>query len=208
MKNSKSLWLLGSIFSVMIFAGCNTAANQPASQSSTQTQAVTQAALPVQHSETDTAAYQGALTLKDASYCDKISDQQYKQQCQTELSDNAAMAAALSKSDQSECAKLSTKDKQDACKIQVEVALKGQQQSQETQAKLDSIVANLNTIVASGDYTKCKTLDSATFQDNCEYNILVNKALEAKDPTICDKIANKNSIVACKDAVNAVAKTK
>lgn len=202
MNIKKSSWLLSSLLFVLIMSGCGT--NQNNSNPNTGKQPSTQEtlSLPKTRSEADIAAFQGAQKLKDPAFCDKISDQEFIQECKTELSDSTALAEAINKMDNSECEKLSSADKKAACKIQVEVTKTEMQSLQQSQEKSRSAYSDLNKIIATGDYTQCKNIDSENLRDDCEYNILVNKALETKDISNCDKITNSESKTRCKDFVS------
>lgn len=154
--------------------------------------------LPPPRTEADMAAYNGAMELKDISYCEKIKDETYKTECKTTLSDQLALSSALEKTDATLCAKLSTADKQEACRTNIAVRI--QAQSQETQF-LNSIAESnkkAQEITDSGDYTKCKELPDPNAVSDCEYNILVNKALADKDISWCTKISSKDTIETCK----------
>lgn len=149
-------------------------------------------------SEADQAAYAGAKQLSDATMCDKISNEKFRQQCKTDLADRAVQAEAELKMDKSVCEKMSTKDRQEACKINIDVIMKEQENSQKKAEAMATAYDKLNAVTATADYTQCKTLQDQSFIDTCESNILTNKAMQTGDVTFCEKITNKDNQVTCK----------
>ncbi len=149
----------------------------------------------------DQAAYNAALQLNDASYCDKITITDYKNQCKTAVSDQMAEQEALQKPDASLCEKMSTKDLQDACKIKVEAQIQQQQtaeqQKSQEQAQLASDQKMTGQIISSGDYSRCSELTIYGDQMDCETNILTQKALDNKDITWCDKATLADAKSSC-----------
>jgi hypothetical protein len=149
-------------------------------------------------SAADQAAYSGAMQLKDATYCDKISDADYKTTCKTDLADATASNEALTKSDASLCDKLSTKDLQDACKIQVEVSQKAQQDSVTEQKQWGEQLSIYNDMLSKKDFTSCDKLTNPTLQKGCRESGLIAEALAAKDIKICDKGINETEQYDCR----------
>lgn len=175
--------------------------NQPAA-GTMQTRLTQQ--LPIVRSQADLAAYQGAVQLKDVSYCDKIAIETIKKECQTAVADEIALADAIAKLDPTLCSKLSTQDQQEACKTQVEVITTEKKQSESQQANQNEIVNQYETITKAGDYTKCKTINDTSYSMTCELTILTNMALIAKDPSICDKASSQAVTDECKKRVGGV----
>jgi len=191
----------------------NQAANQqntqqnPASEKVTPDQAkvddaTNQAMIQPAYTEADQAAYGGAMQLKDVTYCDKIKDEAYKQQCKTELADNATLAAALEKLDPALCDKMSTDDKKEACKIQVDVAKKKVENQQQKQQEIENISAAATEIIQTGDYAKCRELADPNFTRTCEVNILSKQAIESGDVKICGKVSDEQGKNICQSIFN------
>ena len=166
------------------------------------TQAQTQqpaAPAPVAASQADIAAYNGAMQLKDVTFCDKMKDETYKKICKTDVTDQIALDEALNKVDATLCVKLSTKDGQEACKIQVEAANKEAQVKIEQQKITETQESMAIQTVSSGDISKCKQLE-AVYVANCELNILLNEAYKANDPKICEQASDSATVEKCKNS--------
>ncbi|GEM_PF-4011830 len=123
----------------------------------------------------DQAAYQGAVELKDVSYCKRIQDKQYKKTCAMDVQDRIALAAAVSKSDSSLCAKLGLKVNQEACRITIEVQQQQAQLKTRKNAEIKAMYDQLNSIVESRDANHCKDLQDANLAQTCEQTIAANK---------------------------------
>jgi len=145
------------------------------------------------------------MKLNDASFCDKISDDEYKKECRTNLADQQAIDDALIKMDPIICDQLSTADKKESCKVQVEVAKKEAQIKQETAAKEAKLVDLKNEIQQAGDVSRCKELVDSNQIAACELNLLVNSAIKAKDTSICKQASTEATVKACeKDASEGI----
>lgn len=145
---------------------------------------------------TDQAAFDAALKLGDPSYCDKMSTDQYKEQCQTALKDKANLEEAMAKTDVSLCDKMSSTDLREACKIQIDVIVKEAQNKQQFEDQM----AISKEITATKDYTRCsKELKDPSIIDSCELTIIMNLALESNDVTLCEKITSSEAEQRCKE---------
>jgi hypothetical protein len=190
---------LMSIFA-LILAGCagedNTAAKQNMAQ--TQEKAVTQ------QTPADITALQGAMDQKDPKLCDKIADLRTRENCKTALESQKIAEDALKAMDPVLCDKITIKDLADACRMQIEVAKNKQKNDQERNDALSQDLANRDSIVASGEITKCKTLKEENNRTDCELNILANKAIQEKDITVCDQGSTDDIKKICRSMVGSV----
>ncbi len=118
--------------------------------------------------------------------------------------DGQQLQAALNKVDASLCAKISNEDRQNACKVQVEVITKQNQEREALKSEIQKNDELSATIMAGKDYTRCKELTLESAKADCEYNILANKAIESKDPSLCDKISKEEQKTQCHEAYNKV----
>ncbi|MFA5829499.1 MAG: hypothetical protein WC843_03320 [Candidatus Gracilibacteria bacterium] len=194
--NIKKTFIAGISLCLLILAGCQNSASNQANQPITSVQSSSQQGS--QTSAADTAAFNGAVQLKDAKFCDKVIDATYQKACQTAVADVIAMDEALNKLDESICAKIFSKDQQNACKISVEVGLK----DKENALLRNKEIEKENQIIGSGDYTACaKQLTDKILISTCELNILENKAIQTKDSSLCDKISLPEDQVRCKNGL-------
>lgn len=189
------------ITAIFIFSACDTAPTET-EQSQTQQTQQTQTEVPAQQpapqvSEADSAAYSGAMQLMDETYCDKISDADYKSACKTELSDTKSLNEALAALDYGLCDKLSTDDKKEACKISVQVLLDEQKQEEERLQNDAEQQELAQSIVDSKDHTRCKELDDSNQRIGCELNIILNRAFAENDIAICDLMSTEEGKSSC-----------
>jgi len=75
-----------------------------------------------QISETDQVAYNGALQLQDLTYCEKITSEDLKKQCVTNVNNKINEDEAIRKLDPTLCDKLEGDDAKSACKLQIDIA--------------------------------------------------------------------------------------
>jgi hypothetical protein len=198
-----------ALASLLIFAGCEettgpSAPNQNATPNTPAAPAIaTQAPVLPAISEADQAAYNGAIQLNDQTYCDKIIDQNYKNQCKTILADQTAQSAALAKLDPAPCDKISTQDKQDACKTQVDVAIKNRQTEQQKGADLNNDETMYAQMNSQQIFDKCNELKSSYFIQLCSDQALMREAITKKDISLCDKIMDIDLAGGCKQSLSA-----
>jgi len=212
--NSQKTFILSAFFlTTILLAGCQDngvqSATKPAqntpSKSNTQQPAVS-APIPgmpdfsqnnVTYSATDTAAFSSAQQLKDPTFCDKISDAAYKEECKQTIANDTVLNEAVSKMDATLCDKLPTADAQGVCKINVEAAVKTNQEDLAQKQATQDEVTKSDQIVKSKDLSQCKNLEQS-FVMSCELNILLNEALDQKKPELCDQATDPKTVEQCK----------
>jgi hypothetical protein len=188
-------YLLGTllILPVLFIAGCQSDEAANSTPNSSNPAAGQTAAKEV--SMADQTAFQGAMQLKDVSFCDKISDAEYKQKCLTTLQDNKISAEAIEKKDSSLCEKISFKDGVETCKMQLDIEKKALAKQEEAQKQQQLAVEISNT----GDITACQKITDSNIQASCELNIITNKAVAAKDLKICKQGTTEKIISICEE---------
>ncbi len=209
-KNQKLISVTLAAFSfvtIILLSGCQ---NQPSAglidskdnpTPIVKTENQIQIAPESQYSATDKANYQSALELKDASYCNKISDKNYQQICRDDLADEATLQQALDKNDAALCDKLSSQDHIQACKITIETSRKRVQQQKDQESNIQNMQKLRDEIVSNGDPARCPEIQDNNFRSVCELQILSNKALQTKDPSWCDKASSNELKAKCKEIV-------
>jgi hypothetical protein len=155
--------------------------------------------------EADKAAYQAAMRLNDIKYCDQIKDENYKKLCQDDFNNLLILGDALSKLDAAICEKISTTDKRQSCKTQVEMLTKEKETDKKNREETAKNQDLMDTLTASGEYGRCTELQNQNSVRDCEYNILVNKAIQEKEISWCDKASLAEVKVLCReDAAKAL----
>lgn len=175
-----SAFILGTL---LIMSGCEA---QPANDNSQNTTVVTAniesgtsdgtTELPKSTvSEANMAAFTAAASLKDASFCEKISDADLKKKCVTNVADLSIQSDAISLNDPALCQKISITDLQQACKINVEAAAKFAERMTMPSTQEMKI---LRDAIDSGDVKQCELVKNPDQRNACKYNILNNKSQE------------------------------
>lgn len=141
----------------------------------------------------DQVAYDGARQLNDKSYCEKISDAATKQKCLDDLSGKNTTSESIS----TDCSKL-TADTKSACELQLQIDAKVAENNANKQKEIDSQAKLTSEYIKAGDIAKCKSLTLPASNLECEMNILVPKAIAAKDDSVCEQASNKEIVEACK----------
>lgn len=200
--------LLIFVSTLLVLSGCSTA--QPTTTltpvttstgTTTTTSAPTSGTITTPVSSTSTAspvdqvAYNGALQLKDKSYCDKISDSALKQQCLDQFNQPAVSAPVVV-----DCATMSDSQQKEACLLKQQIDAQVVQKEIDKQTEIDSQYALEKQIVATGEVSKCKTLTLPDRVYDCEMNLLIPKAIAAKDLKICQQASTPEITKSCEDA--------
>lgn len=162
-----------------------------ATTSVTPTSLTTSAISPV-----DQVAYDGALQLKDKSYCDKISDAVFKQQCLDQFNPATVSTSPTTV----DCSTISDSQQKDACVLKQQIDAQLAQNEQDKQKEIVDQLALEKQIIPTGDVSKCKTLTLPDRVYDCEMNILIPKAIDAKDLKVCQQASTPEIVKACEDA--------
>jgi hypothetical protein len=80
-----------------------------------------------------------------------------------------------------------------------------QAQANEQLTQSNSQQQLMGQIIQSGDYTRCSQLTLDADKKDCELNILVNKAIDAKDGSWCSKGSTADIQQSCTSAYNEAA---
>ncbi len=195
----KKLFILLPVMALLFLAGCQT---EKPSESSSQTAPVPAATNVTQSAQSssapDRAAYDGAQQLKDPSFCDKISDENYKKACKDAINDQSQLEEAIVKVDAGVCAKISSADQQKACKIRIEVLLKEQENSKKQEEARKNAGTLRDQIIKTGDISRCKEIKIEGKRAECEITILTNKVSTTKNISWCDKASTAELRDQCK----------
>jgi hypothetical protein len=152
MKSTKITLALIAVIAIALFNGCAQAPQEGE-----------KIIVTPQVSDTDSAALNRALEMKDASLCETIADPYLKSNCIDQI--------------QSE-----------------------QEKKENKQAEIEKIkeeAGAVSALVAEGNLEGCTGLELQKSRVDCEVNILLNQALQAKDPSVCDKASEEESREAC-----------
>lgn len=154
-----------------------------------------------QMTESDTAAYDGAIELGDPSYCEKISVTSMIEQCKTEVNDESILQEALNEQDEAKCEGLSNKDSAAACKTKVEVTIDKQNEREERQSQVTEDEELLNKILEEKSFEMCEQIQNKELKDYCDVGKIVQNAVDKNDTTICDQLENSEDSLNCKKAL-------
>ena len=121
--------------------------------------------------------YLQAIQSGNENECDKLKNQEEKSQCKKGIIVNIANE----KKDKTECDKLQGQTEILDCK--------------------NSVIFN---IAVEGDILACNSLSDETIKQSCIFNAWNTKAINEKNPTICDNISEKTGQDLCKENVKAL----
>ena len=152
-------------------------------------------------SPADQTAYAGAMNLKDLSLCQKIQDEQYKNQCTSALKDEKILEQALTTKDKTVCDQISTDAQKQNCVMQITVLEEAQTKQAQSQQQIDADSKLEVEIIKSGDYTRCSQITTYGSEFECEVNILAQKAITTKDKTWCQKGSTDEIKSACEQQI-------
>lgn len=117
-------------------------------------------------SELDQVALQGAQTLNDPSYCEKINSPSLKEQCENLFKEPEEQEVK-----EEDCESYQTQDQKDACNLRKEIenkAIQAQKDAQELEAKEMAI---MQEAIDKGNIEMCKQLTLEHIKSMCELNI-------------------------------------
>lgn len=118
-------------------------------------------------SDEDLQLYTGAVELNDANECEKIEDQDTKDQCRADIEDKAVMDEAVRMEDESVCNQLEGQ-KVEVCKMEVKLA---DQRKEDFRDSTPQELEIMNSALESGNIQICDQLESERKKENCRTNV-------------------------------------
>ncbi len=221
----KKIFVIGTVFaSIIILSACETAPidqqNQQPATDNTQNQG-TESQVEVNNqllsgseglldmavnldeesmeevSEADSSNYLAAVTAKDAQICDQIENSEYIQLCKDAVNNEILMNRALEELDPQLCEQLkAVEDEVEACKAKVEAAGNVADAKEKELAALRTQMSLSDEIVEEEDVTRCAELGEE-YVKSCELDILLNKAFEENDITLCQQASSADTVTLC-----------
>lgn len=188
------LIVTGIVFASLLISGCQ---NESAPHIDNDLKPETEANVSQQHSLADATAYNSAIELKDKSFCDKITNSTYKENCITRVNNQILYEEAIKEKDGSRCDKISDADTKAACKISLEAQEAKQQLEREKQNFVDTEGKLMSDIMESGEITRCTELTDSNFASTCEANLLVEEGLKINDIKVCERATTEMSSELC-----------
>lgn len=149
----------------------------------------------------DQTAFDGALQLQDENFCNKIENGELKNKCKEEVRDLISFDKALTAQDKNLCKQVINQDKQKACETSIEIGVEMEKKQKKEIEESNARFEQFKQIVSGNDVEKCKTLADVSFKASCEYNLVVNKAIDSKDAKMCDAISSEELKQDCKNTV-------
>jgi hypothetical protein len=140
----------------------------------------------------DQVAFDGAVRLKDLSYCEKIVNVDLKQQCIDTVNQDVPVTPA-----EVDCTKLTVIEEKEACLLAKQIEEQAKQQQLEQEKAIADGVVKRDQAVLAGDLSSCKDLTVFGQKVGCEANILTNKAIQQNDKTICSQASMPEAKEAC-----------
>lgn len=119
------------------------------------------------YSVEDMKLYNGAIQLKDDSFCQKITSNDLKEKCVKDIADNKIIAEAVAKMDSSICEQLQGA-KVDLCKMEIALASKSEDDFREATAEESEIMRQAE---ATKDPSLCDQIESERKRENCVTNV-------------------------------------
>lgn len=196
--NIRSFVSLAALSGLFVFSGCTTLPesyllqnnevpqdNQMSSQSNQgvsltinggeEQPPVTQQVL----SEADFEAYASAKQLNDPAMCDKISADEFKNQCRTDFADLKIQMEAEQTIDKSACAGMSTKERQNICETSVENIIEQEKAAAPFVVSEDDKIRTeaVNTM----NLEMCAQISTAQNKQNCEIEVILRHVLENRE---------------------------
>ncbi len=202
MKSRKILSAVAIISALVVFAACSNKENAATNGSTSSTLDKSALLAPTLKNPKDIDAFNTAVTSNNLSLCDKVTDSNYKTQCQAVIANPKTLVQALSSLDISICSQMLGVGQKEDCQKQIEAKQAVVANTTKAQQDLSAQQKLAQAIYDSKDYTRCKELTMQSMQKDCEINILVHKVMETKDPSWCKKASTDEIKNQCKSIVD------
>lgn len=147
------------------------------------------------------------VAVKNANIekCDEIMDAERKVECQNIVTGLNITTNAVAKRDLKLCDTIGLERYRENCQKEVQYELDSEKRDKEQQEADNKKAAKILEIeakaIAQGDVGICDQIEDENQKYSCRYNIVVNQAIQKKDPSLCDKIGEKERIGICKQSL-------
>lgn len=135
----------------------------------------------------DNSIFIEATSSGNISRCKDILDNKLKVSCEQVINDKAEIASAVADLDKSKCGKISDDRYKKDCETQVDLKLKAKT------ADIDRIKLQQEAYDKK-DYSICDKVEDSNQKNACMFNVIT----QLKDPSLCEKIGQKDLIAKCK----------
>lgn len=126
----------------------------------------------------DTSTYREAMTNKDLSSCDTITDEKLHIVCR----DTILFQKAVSESNRDLCTQISDSAKATSCKTNLN-------------SRSDAI--KFQSLVATGTLDDCDTIVSLPLRNQCHDMVIIRNVRDTKDTTLCDMLIATGTMDRC-----------
>lgn len=196
-KKIKFTVILLVIFAATFLNGCIT----KTSEKSTQQEAEVTA-----DSLLDNQLYTEASEQNSLEKCKLISDEAKAEECEKVVNANLISIKAVKERNSKLCKSINLERYKEACNLRVKEQIAQDEEQKREQQRVNEMTQKSQEIHDSGDVTRCKELEDKNFQEVCELNILVNKALEENNKASCNEASTKELQKRCVDNFIGVTK--
>jgi hypothetical protein len=152
--------------------------------------------------QNDNILLESAVSSKDSSLCEGISDTEKKSECKEIITDNVIMEEAISKKDLSLCDSIKIDRYKTTCKSKIESDLKRDEESKIYQEELNANISKYDSIATTaleeGNVESCSKIEDENIKDSCIYNVVISLAKENSNPEKCNEIQNQSYRDLCK----------
>lgn len=187
----KIIFLLAA--TVAIFSACNN------SNTDTKTE------LSLADRLLDEQLYAEAIATQNAEKCAKIAAKDLQKECANVVDALTITEKALTDNDKKICGQIELKRYRENCEAQVLAAIEAKEAKAkrvETDKKLEEQIRNTETkAINNGDPDLCNSIEDENQKYTCRYNVVINRAVEAKDSELCELIGKETVTLECKNLV-------
>ncbi|MBI4232107.1 hypothetical protein HY605_02645 [Candidatus Peregrinibacteria bacterium] len=149
----------------------------------------------------DDKIFAQATANQNLSMCDEILAADRKEECIQIIEDSFKMQEALRELDLSKCDEIDFDRYKDSCQASVKEALgEGEAKALEKEKEAEDM-SSVQAALDKSDPDLCDKAENDEVKFTCKYNILVSKAIDEKDSSLCEEIGYEPYEADCKSAV-------
>ncbi len=148
----------------------------------------------------DSNLYNDAVSTKDLKKCADIKDSTRSAECKDVVESLVLMAEATVSLEEGICEQIKLERYATACKDDVNKIIKREEENRIQEDEVKNMQTTSQDAIDNNDIELCDTLENQAMY-SCRSNVLTNEAIEKNDPTICDKIGDKDFTVECKNSI-------
>lgn len=151
-------------------------------------------------STTDQELLNEAISEKSLEKCELIEEASLKSDCKQSVEQLLLLSKAIVENNESLCSSIKLKQQKAQCELHFKEQKRKQLSEEKRKQEQEKVEQETQKLVDIGDESKCGDLPVPD-RFICFDNIITNRAVAEKNPSLCDELGDQETISICKKSI-------